>query len=167
MEWYRPLPAPREVTWSARDNLNYQETGALAALDETASQSKEMLHNFYKKGWDSWQKGLTQPPYAFLIPEDQGDPARVAQMVERLMSQQIEVARAQNRNSDSKKEASLPEPTWFASISPTATTQSICSRRSIIRKMAKRPTMTFPGNCPRTIICRRFRPPMRPSVRRR
>src|ERR1700681_3533266 len=22
MEWYRPLPAPRELTWSARDNLN-------------------------------------------------------------------------------------------------------------------------------------------------
>jgi hypothetical protein len=96
MEWYRPLPAPRAVTWSARDNLNYQETGALAALDDTASQSKEMLHNFYKKGWDSWQKGLTQPPYAFLIPQDQGDPQRVAQMVERLMGQHIEVGRAQN-----------------------------------------------------------------------
>jgi hypothetical protein len=96
MEWYRPLPAAREVTWSARDNLNYQETGALAALDETASESKEMLRNFYKKSWDSWQKGLTQPPYAFLIPEDQGDPARVAAMVGRLMGQHIEVARAQN-----------------------------------------------------------------------
>src|SRR5580658_3652782 len=45
MEWYRPLPAAREVTWSARDNLNYQETGALAALDETASESKEMLRD--------------------------------------------------------------------------------------------------------------------------
>ncbi len=96
MEWYRPTPAPREVTWSARDNLNYQETGALAALDETASAAKEMLHNFYKKGWDSWQKGLTQPPYAFVIPQDQGDPARVAQMVDRLMAQHIEVARAEN-----------------------------------------------------------------------
>src|SRR6202166_563607 len=27
MEWYRPVPPPSsEVTWSARDNLNYQET---------------------------------------------------------------------------------------------------------------------------------------------
>jgi hypothetical protein len=95
MEWYRPLPAAREVTWSARDNLNYQETGALAALDQTASQSKNMLRNFYKKSWDSWQKGLTQPPYAFLIPEDQGDPTRVAAMVARLMGQHIEVARAE------------------------------------------------------------------------
>ena len=51
-----------------------------------------MLHNFYKKIWDSWQKGLTKPPYAFLIPEDQGDPARVAQMVGRLHGQHIEVA---------------------------------------------------------------------------
>ena len=96
LEWYRPMPAPREVKWSARDNLNYQETGALVALDDAASHSKEMLRNFYQKSWDSWQKGLTQPPYAFLIPQDQGDPARVAQMIERLMGQHIEVAQAQN-----------------------------------------------------------------------
>src|SRR5438309_2680589 len=96
MEWYRPMPAPREVKWSARDNLNYQETGALVALDDAAAHSKEMLRNFYQKSWDSWQKGLTQPPYAFLIPEDQGDPARVAAMIGRLMDQHIEVARAQN-----------------------------------------------------------------------
>src|SRR5207245_9038186 len=46
MEWYRPLPASREVTWSARDHLNYQETGALAALDDTALHSKAMWRNF-------------------------------------------------------------------------------------------------------------------------
>jgi zinc carboxypeptidase len=95
MEWYRPLPPPREVNWSARDNLNYQETAALAALDYSARNAKEMLRNFYKKGWDSWQKGLNEPPYAFLIPADQGDPMRVAQMVARLMSQKIEVARTE------------------------------------------------------------------------
>jgi hypothetical protein len=95
MEWYRPLPAPRDVLWSARDNLNYQETAALAALDDAAGQSKSLLRNFYKKGWDSWQKGLTQAPYAFLIPEDQGDRERVTQMVGRLIGQHIEVARAE------------------------------------------------------------------------
>ena len=114
MEWYRPLPAGREVTWSARDNLNYQETGALAALDQTASESKEMLHNFYKKSWDSWQKGLTQPPYAFLIPEDQGDPARVASMVGRLMGQHIEVGRAQG--AIQVKEGSFPAGTYVVRL---------------------------------------------------
>lgn len=95
-EWYRLLPAPAQVKWSARDNLNYQETGALLALDDAATHSKEFLRNFYQKSWDSWHKGLTQRPYAFLIPADQGDPARVAQMVARLMGQQIEVSRAQS-----------------------------------------------------------------------
>ena len=92
MEWYRPLPPPAgEVTWSARDNLNYQETAALAALDYSAGSAKAMLRNFYKKGWDSWQKGLNEPPYAFLIPDGQGDRTRVAQMVGRLLGQHIEV----------------------------------------------------------------------------
>jgi hypothetical protein len=95
MKWYRPLPPKsEEVTWSARDNLNYQETAALAALDYSADHAPQMLHNFYKKGWNSWQKGLHQPPYAIFIPADQGDPMRVAQMVGVLMKQNIEVGRA-------------------------------------------------------------------------
>jgi hypothetical protein len=95
MQWYQLLPVPSVVKWSARDNLNYQETGALTALDDSATHSKEMLRSFYQKGWDSWHNGLTRPPYAFLIPADQGDSERVARMVGRLMAQQIEVSRAQ------------------------------------------------------------------------
>jgi hypothetical protein len=114
MQWYRPLPAPREVLWSARDNLNYQETGALSALDAAAGESQQMLHNFYKKSWDSWQKGLTQPPYAFVIPQDQGDPARVAAMVERLMAQRIEVARAPN--AIQIKEGNFPAGTYVVRL---------------------------------------------------
>jgi len=114
MEWYRPLPAPREVTWSARDNLNYQETGALIALDDAATHSKQMLRNFYKKSWDSWQKGLTQAPYAFLIPADQGDPTRVAQMVARLMAQHIEVSRAES--AIQLKDGSYPAGTYVVRL---------------------------------------------------
>ncbi len=73
MEWYRPLPPPRDFVWSARDNLNYTETGVLAALDRVAQTSKEMLRSFYKKGYHSWRKGQDEAPYAFVIPEDQGD----------------------------------------------------------------------------------------------
>jgi hypothetical protein len=72
------------------------------------------LRNFYKKGWDSWQKGLTQPPYAFLIPADQGDPERVAQMVGRLMSQRIEVARSQN--TIQLKDGSFPAGTYVVRL---------------------------------------------------
>jgi hypothetical protein len=94
MEWYRPLPAPAEVDWSARDNVNYTETGVLAVLDRVAQTPKEMLRDFYTKGLHSWRKGIEEAPYAFVIPEDQGDRLRVAQMVGRLLDQRIEVSRA-------------------------------------------------------------------------
>ncbi len=94
-DWYRPLPPPAgKFRWSARDNLNYTETAALAALDDAAQQPQELLRNFYLKGLHSWRKGVEQPPYAFIIPDGQGDPRRVAQLVERLLAQGIEVQRA-------------------------------------------------------------------------
>jgi hypothetical protein len=115
MEWYRPLPPPAgEVTWSARDNLNYQETAALAALDYSAGSAKTMLHNFYKKGWDSWQKGVNEAPYAFLIPDGQGDPTRVAQMVGRLLGQHIEVSRA--KESIKLKDGEYPAGTYVVRL---------------------------------------------------
>jgi hypothetical protein len=93
-EWYRPLPPPRVFEWSARDNVNYTETATLSALEAVAGDAKTMLRDFYRKGWNSWHKGVSEPPYAFVIPDDQGDRARVAAMVERLLAQRIEVSRA-------------------------------------------------------------------------
>src|SRR5205823_13241276 len=66
----------------------------LAALDDTAQQSKRLLENYYLKAVHSYRRGLEQSPYAFLIPDRQGDPARVAQLVARLLAQGIEVHRA-------------------------------------------------------------------------
>jgi Zinc carboxypeptidase len=94
-EWYRVLPGPKgEFRWSARDNVNYNETGMLAALDYTATNSHELLRNFYNKSVHSYRKGVEEAPYAFLIPENQGDPLRVAELVARLQKQHIEVSRA-------------------------------------------------------------------------
>jgi Zinc carboxypeptidase len=114
-EWYRPVPpSSADVLWSSRDNLNYQETGSLVVLDYAARNSKEMLRNFYKKGWDSWRKGLDQGPYAFIIPEGQGDPTRVAQMVGRLLAQHIEVSRAQSPLN--LKEGNYPAGTYVVRL---------------------------------------------------
>ena len=113
-EWYDLEPPPAELTWSARDNLNYQETGAIFALDYSARNAKEMLRNFYRKGFNSWQKGLNQPPYAFLIPEDQGDRTRTAQMVGRLLGQHIEVGRAQS--TINLKDGSYPAGTYVVRL---------------------------------------------------
>jgi hypothetical protein len=94
-DWYRPLPPPAgEFRWSARDNLNYMESAALAALDDAAQESQALLRNFYLKSVHSWRKGVEEAPYAFIIPDGQGDPTRVAQLVARLLSLGIEVQRA-------------------------------------------------------------------------
>jgi hypothetical protein len=94
-EWYRPWPPPRELAWSMRDNTNYTQTAALAILDYAAKNAEELLHRFYRQGWSSWRKGVEEPPFAFAIPADQGDPARVAALVERLLDQHIEVHRTE------------------------------------------------------------------------
>jgi Zinc carboxypeptidase len=114
MEWYRPTPPPAEFDWSERDNLNYTETGALAALDFAARNAKEMLRNFYKKSWDSWRKGIEEAPYAYLIPENQGDRRRVADMVGRLLAQRIEVGQAQN--AIAVKEGNFPAGTYVVRL---------------------------------------------------
>jgi hypothetical protein len=116
VEWYRPLPPPRQKTfvWSARDNVNYNETGILAALDDTAQQSKQLLRNYYLKGLHSYHRGLEQVPYAFLIADGQGDPARVAALVARLMAQGIEVHRA--AAAVTLKEGTFPAGTYVVRL---------------------------------------------------
>jgi Zinc carboxypeptidase len=114
-EWYRPMPLPAgKFSWSARDNVNYNETGMLAGLDYAAQNSRELLRNFYAKGLHSYRKGLEEAPYAFVIPADQGDPERVAQMMGRLMSQHIEVSRA--KTAVALKEGSFPAGTYVVRL---------------------------------------------------
>ena len=93
-EWYRPMPPPRKFMWSLRNNTNYMESGCLAALDYAAKNAREMLRDFYRKSTNSWRKGVEGKPAAFAIPADQGDRKRVAEMVELLLAQGIEVGRA-------------------------------------------------------------------------
>jgi hypothetical protein len=116
VEWFRPLPPPpqKSFLWSARDNVNYNETAMLAALDDTAQQSKSLLNNYYLKGLHSYTRGLEEAPYGFLIPDGQGDPTRVAQMVARLLSLGIEVHRA---SSDiTLKEGTFPAGTYVVRL---------------------------------------------------
>lgn len=92
-EWYRPWPPPdRTFAWSHRDGLNYAETGCLAILDYSARNADQLLDNVYRMGYNSWQKGKSGDPFAFVIPANQPDRRRVSQMLNRLMSQGIEVS---------------------------------------------------------------------------
>ena len=113
-QWYRPLPPERNVRWSLRNNTNYMQTGALAILDYSAKNAPDMLRGFYHKGYNSWQKGINEKPYAFVIPADQGDPRRVAEMVAVLTGHRIEVGRA--RSGFSVAEGRFPAGTFVVKL---------------------------------------------------
>ncbi len=90
-EWFRPLPAYREVEWSLRNNTNYMQTGVLAALELASSHPRVILENFYKKSLHAVEDGAKGAPYAFVIPAGQRDQTRVAWVVNTLRLQGIEV----------------------------------------------------------------------------
>ncbi len=114
-KWYRPFPPPeRNFLWSHRNGLNYVQTGCLSILDYSARHADSLLRNFYKKGWNSWQKGKTGNPFAFVIPAEQNDRSRVAGMVNRLRTQGIEVSRA--TKSFQIKEGSFPAGTFVVRL---------------------------------------------------
>ena len=67
-EWYRPLPPPRSLIWSMRNNTNYMETGVLSALELTAGFPKTVLENFYQKSRNSIESGETEAPFGYVLP---------------------------------------------------------------------------------------------------
>jgi hypothetical protein len=93
-EWYRPLPPYKEVVWSMRNNVNYMETGVLAALELTSGFSRTVLENFYDKSRNSIESGKRDAPFGYVIPAGQRDMTRVAFIVNVLRLQGVEVGRA-------------------------------------------------------------------------
>src|SRR5205823_5572477 len=85
-EWYRPVPAYRDVVWSMRNNTNFMETGVLSALELTAGFSKTVLEDFYLKSRNSIHSGETEPPFGYVLPV-QPEMTRVAFIVNVLRTQ--------------------------------------------------------------------------------
>jgi hypothetical protein len=93
-EWYRSWPPTKQVYWSSRDNINYQETGVLASLTYAATNASKMVHDFYQVGVNSLARGRTESPHAYVIPgfARQRDPRRTAYLINQFERQHIEIA---------------------------------------------------------------------------
>ena len=94
-EWYRPSPPYEEVEWSMRNNTNYSQTAALAALELAASHPRVVLEGYYRKSANAVADGERNPPHGFVIPAGQRDMTRAATLVELLRIQGVEVGRTQ------------------------------------------------------------------------
>ena len=97
MEWYRPLPPPREFTWSARDNVNYTQTACPGRPRLRRQRApRRCCATSTGRAGTRGAREWTRRPHAFVIPEDQGDRAAGGADGARASSaSSIEVSRAQ------------------------------------------------------------------------
>lgn len=92
-EWFRPNPPLPKVKWSARDNINMQESAILFGMNNVASNGRKFLTNFYLKSKRAVQKARTEGPAAWVFPADDPRPGEQAALLNLLELQGVEVHR--------------------------------------------------------------------------
>ena len=91
--WFRQNPPLPVVTWSQRDNNNYEETALLTTISYFAENSPQWLENFYLKAKRSIGKPDTSGPAAYVIAPDNQSASRRAELLRVLALQHVEVSR--------------------------------------------------------------------------
>ncbi len=94
VEWYRPNPPLNGVRWCIRNNINYQESGAILALSYVAEHRDQFLEDFWVKSKRAVERGRSGTVNAWHIPADQPRRVEAAELVNLLRLQGIEVQRA-------------------------------------------------------------------------
>ncbi|HEX2164156.1 MAG TPA: M14 family zinc carboxypeptidase, partial [Thermoanaerobaculia bacterium] len=108
--WYRPWPPDETVTWSLRNNNNYMQAGVLEALEYASMHREELLRNGWIKASRALEKGRTEAPYAWIFPDEQRDPGRLAYLLGQLRAHAIEVHRLDAEWTDG--ETTWPAGSW-------------------------------------------------------
>ncbi len=101
--------------WRLRDIVEYAYWSALGFLETGAKHRDKYLLNMYRMARNSIEKGKNEPPYAYVIPQDQKDPNTAAKMINILISGGIEVHQA--TQSFRTQENEYPKGTYVALMS--------------------------------------------------
>jgi hypothetical protein len=94
VEWYRPNPPLDGVRWCIRNNINYQQSGAILALGYVAQHASQFLENFWIKSRRAVERGRTGKPNLWHIAAEQPRRVEAASLVNLLRLEGIEVHRA-------------------------------------------------------------------------
>ena len=93
-EWFRPNPAYETAHWSFRNVINYQQSGMLHSFYWAATNREEILEQFWVKSKNSLERGRTEAPFAYVIPQAQDRRADAAYMLNLIRKHGIEVHQA-------------------------------------------------------------------------
>ena len=89
--WYRQNPPWPIVTWSQRDNNNYEETALLSTVSYFAQHTHHFLENYYTKSKRATQKPALEGPAAYVIPPDAAASNREVELLKVLKRQHVEI----------------------------------------------------------------------------
>lgn len=90
--WYRPNPPYPVVDWSLRNNVNYQQSGVITALEWTADHADALLETFYRLGQRAVAKARIEGPAAYVV-EAERRGGQVRNLLRLLALQGIEIHR--------------------------------------------------------------------------
>jgi len=91
--WYRQNPPLPVVTWSQRDNNNYEESALLSTLAYFSHHTEHFLENYYLKSKRSVQKPGLDGPAAYVLPASDAELNRQLQLIRVMQAQHVEVSR--------------------------------------------------------------------------
>ncbi len=80
--------------WRIKDAVDYCLTASKAVLDVASKYRKELLFNKYRMGKDVINRFSKEPPYAWIIPENQRDPGTASLLLNRMILLGIDVYRS-------------------------------------------------------------------------
>ncbi|MBU3078973.1 M14 family zinc carboxypeptidase [Sphingomonas quercus] len=93
-EWYRANPPLPSIDWGPRNNTNIQESALLFALNRVANDREIYLENYWLKNKRAIDAGRTGDVNAWVIPAAQNAKLNIADMINELRHQGLEVSTA-------------------------------------------------------------------------
>ena len=114
--WYRQNPPLPVVTWSQRDNNNYEQTALLTTLSYFSQHTHHFLENFYAKSKRATQKPTLEGPAAYVIANDAAHANRNVELVKVMKRQHVEVQQlsaAATCDVPAEKRGDKPKPETF------------------------------------------------------
>ena len=94
-DWFRPNPPLPKVKWSARNNINMQQSALLFGMYNVASNGQKFLNNFYLKSRRSVEKARREGPAAWVFPGDDPRAVEQAGLLSLLELQGVEIHRTE------------------------------------------------------------------------
>src|SRR5690606_190461 len=78
--------------WRLRDAVEYMHTASVSMLDYASRYRESVLLNRYRAGRSQIEKYSNEPPFAYVIPQQQRDPMAAVEMLRRLAFQGVRVS---------------------------------------------------------------------------